>query len=131
MPDAATGLTANFEEVSAAYPEGTGNTNANNYLTSVTTEGGRTNVNYSANTHPGEKVVTIGTVQIGRGESFSMNLIAYSLGAGSTSAVREDMRYCHASLFTDFDGALDDLEQSLLHALARNVTGDGAVFAFS
>ena len=104
MPDAATGLTANFEEVSAAYPEVTGNTNANNYLTSVTTEGGRTNVNYSANTHPGEKVVTIGTVQIGRGESFSMNLIAYSLGDGSTSAVREDMRYCHASLFTDFDG---------------------------
>ncbi|MBO5865587.1 MAG: hypothetical protein J6Q73_06000, partial [Bacteroidaceae bacterium] len=104
MPDAATELTANFEEVSAAYPEVTGNTNANNYLTSVTTEGGRTNVNYSANTHPGEKVVTIGTVQIGRGESFSMNLIAYSLGAGSTSAVREDMRYCHASLFTDFDG---------------------------
>lgn len=104
MPDAATELTANFEEVSAAYPEVTGNTNANNYLTSVTTEGGRTNVNYSANTHPGEKVVTIGTVQIGRGESFSMNLIAYSLGEGSTSAVREDMRYCHASLFTDFDG---------------------------
>ena len=97
-----TSLVANFEK--KPYPEVSGATHTANYLTSVTTQGGITNVNYSANSHPGEKVVTIGTVQIGRGESFSMNLIAYSLGAGSTSAVREDMRYCHASLFTDFDG---------------------------
>ena len=97
---AATELTANFEK---RYPEVTGNTYSNNYLTSVTTEGGITNVNYSADSHPGVTVVKIGKVQICRGESFTMNLVAKSLSS-NTSAVYEDMRYCHASLFTDFDG---------------------------
>ena len=97
---------ANFEKEATAteYPTPTGNTYTNNYLTSITTTGGDTNIDYSANAHPGQKLVVVpGKVQLAKGESFTMNLVAYSLGAGSNSIVREDMRYCHASLFTDFD----------------------------
>lgn len=103
----ASDFVANFEEDAAAateYPTPTGNTYTNNYLTSITTTGGDTNIDYSANAHPGEKLVVVpGKVQLAKGESFTMNLVAYSLGAGSSSVTREDMRYCHASLFTDFD----------------------------
>ncbi|MBR3877043.1 MAG: InlB B-repeat-containing protein [Bacteroidaceae bacterium] len=97
---------ANFEEEATPteYPTPTGNTYTDNYLTSITTTGGDTNIDYSANAHPGQKLVDVpGKVQLEKGKSFTMNLVAYSLGAGSNSTIREDMRYCHASLFTDFD----------------------------
>ena len=97
---------ANFklETTAAEYPTPTGKTYTDNYLTSITTTGGDTNIGYSANAHPGQGLVVVpGKVQLAKGESFTMNLVAYSLGAGSNSIVREDMRYCHASLFTDFD----------------------------
>ena len=97
---------ANFEPEGAAteYPIPTGDTYTDNYLTSITTTGGDTNIGYSANSHPGQKLVVVpGKVQLEKGKSFTMSLIAKSLGAGSSSIKREDMRYCHASLFTDFD----------------------------
>ena len=105
---------ANFEAVQQGgeetplpepeYQAPTGNTNENNYLTSAKTTGALENVTYSANAHPGVSLVTVlGTVRVEKGRSFTLNLVAYSLGAGSNSTVREDMRYCHASLFTDFD----------------------------
>ena len=100
----ASNYVANFEAVQQTYPEPTGETYTNNYLTSATTTGAIENVTYSASTHPGVKLVTIpGTVRVGKGDSFTLNLIAKSLSS-STSSVYEDMRYCHASLFTDFDG---------------------------
>ena len=97
---------ANFklETTATEYPTPTGNTYTDNYLTSITTTGGDTNIGYSANAHPGQSLVVVpGKVQLEKGQSFTMNLIAKSLGAGSNSVIREDMRYCHASLFTDFD----------------------------
>ena len=97
---------ANFklETTATEYPTPTGKTYTDNYLTSITTTGGDTNIGYSANAHPGQCLVVVpGKVQLEKGKSFTMSLIAKSLGAGSNSIVREDMRYCHASLFTDFD----------------------------
>ena len=97
---------ANFEPEAAEpeYPTPTGATYTNNYLTSVTTTGANENISYTANAHPGDKLVTLpGTVRIEQGKSFTLNLVAKSLSS-STSSVSEDMRYCHASLFTDFDG---------------------------
>ncbi len=97
---------ANFEKESTTigYPTPTGTTYTNNYLTSITTTGGDTNISYSAYTHPEQLLVVVpGKVQIGKGESFTMNLIANSLGAGDATTAHEDMRYNHASLFTDFD----------------------------
>ncbi|MBR3916960.1 MAG: C10 family peptidase, partial [Bacteroidaceae bacterium] len=102
----ASDFVANFEEEATAteYTTPTGNTYTDNYLTSITTTGGDTNIGYSANAHPGQKLVVVpGKVQLEKGKSFTMSLVAYSLGAGSSSVQREDMRYCHASLFTDFD----------------------------
>ncbi len=102
----ASDFVANFEKEATAteYSTPTGNTYTDNYLTSITTTGGDTNIGYSANAHPGQSLVVVpGKVQLAKGESFTMNLVAYSLGAGSSSVTREDMRYCHASLFTDFD----------------------------
>ena len=99
---------ANFEEnatpTPTEYPTPTGATYENNYLTSVTTTGANENISYTANAHPGAKLVTLpGIVRVEQGKSFTVNLVAKSLSS-STSSVYEDMRYCHASLFTDFDG---------------------------
>ena len=97
---------ANFkpETSTTEYPTPTGNTYTDNYLTSITTTGGDTDIDYSANAHPGKTLVVVpGKVQLEKGQAFTLNLIAKSLGAGSSTTVREDMRYCHASLFTDFD----------------------------
>ncbi len=97
---------ANFkpETSTTEYPNPTGTTYTDNYLTSITTTGGDTDIDYSANAHPGKTLVVVpGKVQLEKGKSFTLNLVAKSLGAGSSTTVREDMRYCHASLFTDFD----------------------------
>lgn len=97
---------ANFEKenTTIGYPAPTGTTYTNNYLTSITTTGGDTNVSYSTSAHPEQLLVVVpGKVQIEKGESFTINLVANSLGAGDATTVYEDMRYNHASLFTDFD----------------------------
>ncbi|MBR3611811.1 MAG: InlB B-repeat-containing protein [Bacteroidaceae bacterium] len=97
---------ANFEKenTTIGYPAPTGTTYTNNYLTSITTTGGDTNVSYSTSEHPEQLLVVVpGKVQIEKGESFTINLVANSLGAGDATTVYEDMRYNHASLFTDFD----------------------------
>ena len=97
---------ANFEKenTTIGYPAPTGTTYTNNYLTSITTTGGDTNVSYSTSAHPGQLLVVVpGKVQIEKGESFTINLVANSLGAGDATTTYEDMRYNHASLFTDFD----------------------------
>ena len=96
---------ANFEkEAASEYPEPTGETYKDNYLASITTDGADANISYTANNHPGQLLVIVpGVVQLEKGKSFNINFVANSLGDGDYSVVREDMRYCHASLFTDFD----------------------------
>ncbi|MBR2476013.1 MAG: metallophosphoesterase, partial [Bacteroidaceae bacterium] len=105
-------LTANFrqteqgggeeEEIEYCTPSGV-YYNAN-YITSATTSGANTNISYSATSHPGSTYKIVDDViKVNPGTSFTLNLVANSLGEGSSSVVREDIRYCHASLFTDFD----------------------------
>ena len=102
-------LTANFQEDSGEveapdYCTPSGSSYSNNYLTSVTTSGAKENISYSASSHPGGTYKLVdGVIKVNPGTSFTLNLVAYSLGAGSTTTVREDIRFCHASLFTDFD----------------------------
>ena len=90
----------------ADYGTPSGGYYSDNYLTSITTTGAQTDLSYTASAHPGalykhitEKIV------VQAGSTFTLNLVANSLGAGSSSVVREDIRYCHVSLFTDFTGA--------------------------
>lgn len=88
----------------ADYGTPSGQYYANNYLTSITSSGADENINYSASSHPGSAYVHLpGAIQVEAGNSFTITFTAYSLGAGSSSTVREDIRYCHASLFTDFN----------------------------
>ena len=88
----------------ADYGTPSGGYYANNYLTSITSSGADTNINYSASSHPGSAYVHLSDgIQVEAGTSFTITFTAKSLGAGSTSTVREDIRYCHASLFTDFN----------------------------
>ena len=88
----------------ADYGTPSGGYYANNYLTSITSSGADTNINYSASSHPGSAYVHLsGGIRVEAGKSFTITFTAYSLGAGSNTTVREDIRYCHASLFTDFN----------------------------
>ena len=88
----------------ADYGTPSGESYPNNYLTSITSSGADTNINYSASTHPGSTYVHLPEgIQVEAGKSFTITFTAYSLGEGSSSTVREDIRYCHASLFTDFN----------------------------
>ena len=88
----------------ADYGTPSGESYPNNYLTSITSSGADTNINYSASSHPGSTYVHLSDgIQVEAGKSFTITFTAYSLGAGSNTTVREDIRYCHASLFTDFN----------------------------
>ena len=79
---------------------------ANNYLTSITTTGAQTNLSYSASSHPGALYNHIeDKIVVQAGSTFTLNLVANSIGGASSSTVYEDIRYCHASLFTDFTGS--------------------------
>ena len=98
---------ANFKEVPSGeveYCTPSGDTYTDNFLTSITTTDADVNVNYTASSHPGSALFVVPTVvEVAPGGSFNLNLVAKSLGAGDNSNVREDIRYCHVSLFTDFD----------------------------
>ena len=88
----------------ADYGTPSGGYYANNYLTSITSSGADTNINYSASSHPGSAYVHLsGGIRVEAGSTFTITFTANSLGAGSNTTVREDIRYCHASLFTDFN----------------------------
>ena len=88
----------------ADYGTPSGGYYANNYLTSITSSGADTNINYSASSHPGSTYVHLsGGIRVEAGSTFTITFTANSLGAGSNTTVREDIRYCHASLFTDFN----------------------------
>ncbi|MBO5721157.1 MAG: metallophosphoesterase [Bacteroidales bacterium] len=104
-----TEFVANFKELPSGekapeYCTPSGATYINNYLKSVTTTGADENISYSATSHPGSTYVLVpGVIKVTPGTSFTINLVANSLGSGSSYTVREDIRYCHASMFTDFD----------------------------
>ena len=88
----------------ADYGTPSGGYYAYNYLTSITSSGADTNINYSASSHPGSAYVHLsGGIRVEAGKSFTITFTAYSKGSGSNTSVREDIRYCHASLFTDFN----------------------------
>ncbi|MCI6823180.1 MAG: hypothetical protein MR881_06820, partial [Bacteroidales bacterium] len=88
----------------ADYGTPSGGYYANNYLTAITSSGADTNINYTASSHPGSTYVHLSEgIRVEAGTTFTITFTAYSLGEGSNSTVREDIRYCHASLFTDFN----------------------------
>ena len=88
----------------ADYGTPSGDYRTSNYLTSITSSGADKNINYSASSHPGSAYFHLSDgIRVEAGSTFTITFTANSLGAASSSTVREDIRYCHASLFTDFN----------------------------
>lgn len=88
----------------ADYGTPSGQYYANNYLTAITSSGADTNINYTASSHPGSAYVHLSEgIRVEAGTTFTITFTANSLGGGSSTTVYEDIRYCHASLFTDFN----------------------------
>lgn len=72
------------------------------YVERITTEGGIDNLDYSNSSRTFYTKLT-DQVTIGTGQTFSLHLVAHSLGGSSTTIARQDLRYTSASLFIDWD----------------------------
>lgn len=86
------------------YTAPSGKPYSNNYLTAITSTGAQENISYTADSHPGIYSVLGDAISATPGSEFSINFVANSLGEGSTTTVREDIRFCAAYIFADWYG---------------------------
>ena len=86
------------------YTAPSGKSYADNYLTAITSTGAQENISYTADSHPGIYSVLEAPIVATPGSEFSIEFVAKSLGEGSTSTVREDMRFNAAYIFADWYG---------------------------
>ena len=106
LTEAAT-IAATFNEAKAPpfeYTAPSGKSYADNYLTAITSTGAQENISYTADSHPGIYSVLEAPIVATPGSEFSIEFVAKSLGEGSTSTVREDMRFNAAYIFADWYG---------------------------
>ena len=106
LTEAAT-IAATFNEAKAPafeYTAPSGTSYADNYLTAITSTGAQENISYTADSHPGIYSVLEAPIVATPGSEFSIEFVAKSLGEGSTSTVREDMRFNAAYIFADWYG---------------------------
>lgn len=90
-----------FVERTPSYTEPTGETYPNNYLTAITSTGAEENISYTADANPGLYNLLTDAISVVPGSEFSINFVAN--GNGQTTA-QEDIRYCAAYIFADWDG---------------------------
>ncbi len=93
-------------------PGGTMHSSGNTYLERIYTEGALSNVDKNWNSTPKNVYQLLtDTVKLYRGETFNLYLKANSLGEESSSTVYQDMRYCSAVIYTDWnlDGNFEQL----------------------
>mgnify|MGYP000746695739 FL=1 len=106
LTEAAT-IAATFNEAKVPafeYTAPSGKSYADNYLTAITSTGAQENISYTADSHPGIYSVLEAPIVATPGSEFSIEFVAKSLGEGSTSTVREDMRFNAAYIFADWYG---------------------------
>ena len=106
LTEAAT-VAATFNEAKAPafeYTAPSGTPYSNNYLTAITSTGAQENISYTADSHPGIYSVLGDAISATPGSEFSIEFVAKSLGEGSTTTVREDIRFCAAYIFADWYG---------------------------
>lgn len=106
LTEAAT-IAATFNEAKApAYeytaPDGSGYDA--NYLTAITSTGAQENISYTASSNPGLYNVLSDAIAAVPGSEFSIEFVANSLGEGSYTTVREDLRFDAAYIFADWYG---------------------------
>ncbi len=93
-------------------PNGSMHSNGNSYLERIYTEGALNNIDKSWSSTPDNVYQLLtDTVELYRGESFNLHLIAKSLGAESSTTIYQDLRYTSAIIYTDWnlDGNFDQL----------------------
>lgn len=92
-------------EVTAIYQQPDGNVRSDTYVETISSEGAKENISVDFNSLPSQVFNLIDkTLLIEPGSEFTLNLKAHSLGAGSYTAVRQDLRYAAAYIFADWDG---------------------------
>ncbi len=86
-------------------PNGTMHSNNYTYVEHIYTENADTNIDKRWTGKPDNVYQVVDqTVVAQQGSTFNLRLDAYSLGAYSTSTVRQDLRYDAAIIFVDWDG---------------------------
>lgn len=85
-------------------PDGRMHSNGETYLDLVSTKGALSDISMAWDKSP-ECVFEVlnQTLQTTPGQSFALKLKAHSLGGASTSVVYQDLRYCIAYIFTDWN----------------------------
>lgn len=87
------------------YTAPSGEYYADNYLTAIKSSNATEDINYTADTHPGNVYNLLDqAVSVAPGREFNINFVANSLGEGSQSVVREDIRFTAAYIFADWYG---------------------------
>ena len=90
--------------VEYCVPTGTMHPDGDAYLASATTTGANVNLAYTCNTTPSAFYQLIdGKIEVLRGQSFTLHLVANDLGGYSTSQIYQDLRYNTAVLYADWD----------------------------
>lgn len=90
--------------VEYCVPAGSMHPDGNAYLVSVTTTGATRNMSYTCNTTPDAFYQLIDDkIEVLRGQSFVLHLVANDLGGYSTSQVYQDLRYNTAILYADWN----------------------------
>lgn len=95
-------------DVAVIYKEAGGNVRDNTYVKAIYSEGANENINVEYTALP-DRVFNLldQTLDVTPGSQFTLHLDAYSLGTGSTSVVRQDLRYDAAYIFADWDGTAE------------------------
>lgn len=84
-----------------SYSTPTGNSYSANYLTAITSTGAQENISYTADANPGIYNLLSDAISVVPGSEFSINFVANGNGH---IAAQEDIRYCAAYIFADWDG---------------------------
>jgi|GEM_PF-2257313 hypothetical protein len=103
-------IAATFTEAAqpgVEYTAPSGQSYKDNYLTSIASTGAKTDISVSYDAHPGIYTVLSDAITALPGKNFHLNLVANSLGEGSSTTVREDLRFCVGYIFADWYGTGD------------------------
>ncbi|MDE6323685.1 MAG: hypothetical protein K2L85_06120 [Paramuribaculum sp.] len=91
--------------ITAIYQQPDGNVRTDTYVESISSTDARQNISVDFNTQPSQVFNLIDqTLAVEPGSEFTLTLKAHSLGTGSYTAVRQDLRYAAAYVFADWDG---------------------------
>ncbi len=98
----ATEVTVTFEPIEYCTPTFTNSTASNRYMTSITSSGDITALNYTNSSYPGNEyyVVLDDVLDVQQGATFSLTFNAYNPNQDNDDGIR----YTHAEIYADWNG---------------------------